>query len=91
MSNDNKLIILGSTGSIGKSTLEVIKKNNQNFEVVCLTADSSSVALAEQINSFKPKYAFLNNSLLIDDLKSRLTHNQTTVIDDINQLQNILK
>ena len=91
MSNDNKLIILGSTGSIGKSTLEVIKKNNQNFEVVCLTADSSSVALAEQINSFKPKYAFLNNSLLIDDLKSRLTHNQTTVIHDINQLQDILK
>ncbi|EDZ64009.1 1-deoxy-D-xylulose 5-phosphate reductoisomerase [beta proteobacterium KB13] len=91
MSNDNKLIILGSTGSIGKSTLEVIKKNNQNFEVVCLTADSSSVALAEQINSFKPRYAFLNNSLLIDDLKSRLTHNQTTVIHDINQLQDILK
>ena len=41
MSNDNKLIILGSTGSIGKSTLEVIKHNNDNFEVTCLTADSS--------------------------------------------------
>ena len=91
MSNDNKLIILGSTGSIGKSTLEVIKNNNENFEVVCLTADSSSVALAEQINLFKPKYAYLNNSLLINDLKSRLIHNQTTVITDTNQLQDILK
>jgi 1-deoxy-D-xylulose-5-phosphate reductoisomerase len=91
MSNDNKLIILGSTGSIGKSTLEVIKHNNDNFEVICLTADSSSVALAEQINLFKPKYAYLNNHLLIDDLKSRLTHNQTIVIADIDQLHDILK
>ena len=91
MLNVNKLIILGSTGSIGKSTLEVIKHNNENFEIICLTADSSSVALAEQINLFKPKYAFLNNHLLIDDLKSRLTHNQTIVITDSNQLHDILK
>ena len=91
MFNDNKLIILGSTGSIGKSTLEVIKHNKDSFEVICLTADSSSVALAEQINIFKPKYAYLNNFLLIDDLKSRITHNQTIVINDINQLHDILK
>jgi len=91
MFNDNKLIILGSTGSIGKSTLEVIKHNKDSFEVICLTADSSSVALAEQINLFKPKYAYLNNFLLIDDLKSRITHNQTIVIADINQLHDILK
>ena len=91
MSNDNKLIVLGSTGSIGKSTLEVIKHNHHNFEVICLTADSSSVALAEQVNVFKPKYAYLNNHLLIDDLKSRVNHNQTTVITDINQLHDILK
>jgi len=91
MLNVNKLIILGSTGSIGRSTLEVIKHNKDSFEVICLTADSSSVALAEQINLFKPKYAYLNNSLLIDDLKSRITHNQTTVINDINQLHDLLK
>lgn len=91
MFNDNKLIILGSTGSIGKSTLEVIKHNKDSFEVICLTADSSSVVLAEQINLFKPKYAYLNNFLLIDDLKSRITHNQTIVITDINQLHDILK
>ena len=90
MSN-NKLIILGSTGSIGKSTLEVLKHNNDNFEVICLTADSSSVALAEQINLFKPKYAYLNNHSLIDNLKSRLTHNQTILITDANQLHDILK
>jgi len=91
MSNDNKLIILGSTGSIGKSTLEVIKHNYENFKIVFLTADSSSDALAEQINLFKPMYAYLNNQFLIDDLKSRLTHNQTILITDNNELHDILK
>jgi len=91
MSNDNKLIILGSTGSIGKSTLEVIKHNRDFFEIVCLTADSNSVDLAKQINLFKPKYAYLNNHLLIEDLKSKLTHNQTILLTDANQLHDILK
>jgi len=91
MSSDNKLIILGSTGSIGKSTLEVIKHNKDSYEVVCLTADCSSAALAEQINIFKPKYAYLNNHSLIDDLKSMLAHNETRIITDSNQLHDILK
>jgi len=91
MSSDNKLIILGSTGSIGKSTLEVIKHNKDSYEVVCLTADCSSAALAEQINIFKPKYAYLNNHSLIDDLRSMLTHNETRILTDTNQLHDILK
>jgi 1-deoxy-D-xylulose-5-phosphate reductoisomerase len=91
MSNDNKLIILGSTGSIGQSTLEVIKHNKDIYEVFCLTADQNTVTLAEQINLFKPKYAYLNNQLLIDDLKSRINHNQTILITDTNQLHDILK
>jgi 1-deoxy-D-xylulose-5-phosphate reductoisomerase len=91
MSNDNKLIILGSTGSIGKSTLEVIKHNKDIYEVICLTAHSSSKVLAEQINLFKPKYAYLNNHELIDDLKLRLIHNQTTILTDALQLEDILK
>ena len=36
-----KIAILGSTGSIGKSTLEVIKKDKKNFDVVLLTANNN--------------------------------------------------
>ena len=36
-----KIAILGSTGSIGKSTLEVIKKNKKNFNVVLLSANNN--------------------------------------------------
>ena len=91
MFDENKLIILGSTGSIGKSTLEVIKYNKDNFEIICLTADSNSTTLAEQINLFKPKYAYLNNHSLIDDLKSKLTHSKTIVITENSQLHDILQ
>ena len=46
-----KIIILGSTGSIGKQTLEIIKKDNKKFKIVllstdknnCLALDSSSI------------------------------------------------
>ena len=36
-----KIAILGSTGSIGKSTVEIIKKNKKNFEVVLLTSHNN--------------------------------------------------
>ena len=36
-----KIAILGSTGSIGKSTLEVIKKDKKNFDVFLLTANNN--------------------------------------------------
>ena len=36
-----KIAILGSTGSIGKSTLDVIKNDKKNFDVVLLTADNN--------------------------------------------------
>ena len=36
-----KIAILGSTGSIGKSTLEIIKENKKNFDVVLLTANKN--------------------------------------------------
>ena len=46
-----KIAILGSTGSIGKSTLEVIKKDKKNFEVVLLTANNNGLNQANQVNA----------------------------------------
>ena len=36
-----KIAILGSTGSIGKSTLDVVRKNKKNFDVVFLSANNN--------------------------------------------------
>ena len=43
-----KIVILGSTGSIGKSTLEVIKKDKKNFDVILLSAKNNYRKLVKQ-------------------------------------------
>ena len=58
------IAILGSTGSIGKSTLEIIKKNKKNFNVVLLSTNKNIQELSKQQKIFKPKY------LIINDFKS---------------------
>ncbi len=51
-----KIIILGSTGSIGKQTLEVIRKFPRGFEVVGLGGGANFKLLKQQIREFKPEY-----------------------------------
>jgi 1-deoxy-D-xylulose-5-phosphate reductoisomerase len=49
-----KVVILGSTGSIGKNTLEVISGHPDQFKVIGLTAGKNITLLSEQIKKFKP-------------------------------------
>lgn len=51
-----KIIILGSTGSIGTNTIEVIEKNKRDFQIVGITARKNVKLLAEQAKKIKPKY-----------------------------------
>ena len=48
-----KIIILGSTGSIGKQTLNIIRKNKKNFKVVLLSTDKNVKLISKQIKIFK--------------------------------------
>mgnify|MGYP006091803435 FL=1 len=59
-----KIIILGSTGSIGKTTLKIIKKDIKNFEIVLLTTNNNIKELSVQIKNLKPK-----NVLIFDKKK----------------------
>ncbi|CEH35034.1 1-deoxy-D-xylulose-5-phosphate reductoisomerase [Romboutsia lituseburensis] len=56
-----RISILGSTGSIGKQTLDVVRRNKDKFEVVAISANSSVDLLLEQIKEFKPKYVAVYN------------------------------
>ncbi len=57
-----KVLILGSTGSIGQSTLEVIKANNKDFLISGLVAKSNKKLLLEQANKFNVKKICLINN-----------------------------
>lgn len=83
-----KLTILGSTGSIGTQTLEVVRHFPQDFEVVALTCGSNVELLAEQVSEFKPKYVCVGNSKKKDLLKMMMPRDVKTKIlvgDEGNQ------
>lgn len=61
-----KIVILGSTGSIGRNTLEVISRFPRHFKVVGLSANSSISALISQARRFRPR------SLCVGDPRSAL-------------------
>ena len=61
------LSILGSTGSIGVSTLEVVRKNPERFRVVALSAGTNTGLLEEQVAEFKPLFVSVQNE---DDARS---------------------
>ena len=52
-----KVAILGSTGSIGTQTLDVVRENPDRFKVTALTCGSNTELLARQIEEFKPEFA----------------------------------
>ena len=70
-----KITILGSTGSIGLSTLDVIKKNPGRFQVVALAAGQNVNLLKKQIEIFKPKLVYVSTKENALKLRQDLTLN----------------
>ena len=64
-----KIAVLGSTGSIGTQTLDVVRKNPEDFDVVALTAGSNVERMAEQIAEFHPRYAVMKDKETADRLR----------------------
>ncbi len=67
-----KVIILGSTGSIGTQTLEVVREQPGEFTVVALTAYSSADALIEQAREFVPEFVVIGNKSLYEYVRAAL-------------------
>ena len=59
-----KIAILGSTGSVGDSTLDIIGKDKKNFEVVLLSANNNYKKLIQQAKEFNVKNIFTDKVLL---------------------------
>lgn len=82
MSQPKQVTVLGSTGSIGVSTLDVIQRHPDHFQVFALTAHTSVENLFQQVQQFKPRYAVLANEQKADQLRNRLqqTGSETEVL-----------
>jgi len=82
------LTILGATGSIGESTLDVVRRNQDKYSVFALAAHQNVDKLLEQCLEFNPTYAVLVDENAAKTLKSRLT-NSTVVLSGDNALSEI--
>ncbi len=66
------ITLLGSTGSIGVSTLDVVARHPDRFELFALTAHSQWQKLAEQCRQYRPKYAVLRKNDHTEQLRNSL-------------------
>ena len=64
-----KIAILGSTGSIGKCLVNIIKKDKRNFEIILLSADQNYKELLKQAKFFKVKYLIITNENSYNKIK----------------------
>src|SRR5271156_3126525 len=67
------LTVLGSTGSIGTNTLDVVRQNPSRFRVFALAAGRNIDLLAQQIQEFRPEVAVIQQASDLDRLRARLT------------------
>jgi 1-deoxy-D-xylulose-5-phosphate reductoisomerase len=86
-----KIVILGSTGSIGTSLINIVKKNQKEFKILLLTANKNYKKLIKQANFFQVKNIIIidKKSFLIS--KKILKNKNINVYNDFNSLKKILK
>ncbi len=74
-----KISILGSTGSIGTQTLEIVREN-KDIEVLGLACGSNITLLEQQIREFKPKMAAVYDEEKAEDLRSRVKDTRVKIV-----------
>ncbi len=75
-----KIGVLGSTGSIGRQTLEIVRNYKEDLEVVALAAGKSIDLLEEQIREFHPKLAVIWSEEDGKDLRERVKDTDTRIL-----------
>lgn len=81
-----KIAILGSTGSVGTQTLEIVRDNRSDLEVVALAAGSNVELMEKQVREFRPKLVSLQSEEACRDLADRLKDMQVTIVPGMEGL-----
>ena len=81
-----KLVILGSTGSIGTQTLEVVSEHSDELEVTALAANSSVDLIEQQIERYSPGFVCMYDEAAAKELKRRLSGSSVRVLSGMDGL-----
>ena len=85
-----KITIFGSTGSIGQSTLDIIKHNRDKYEVIALTANKNYLRLLKQVDLFKPKIVSINDNASYKKFIDLNVNKNLKILNGSNSYEEIL-
>ena len=86
-----KIAILGSTGSIGKTLIDIIKKDKKNFEIILLSADENYKELLNQAKLFKVKNLIVTNENSYNKVKKDRFSKKINIYNNFNYFRKIFK
>ena len=86
-----KIAILGSTGSIGKTLINLIVSNKKNFDVVLLTANKNYKTLLKQAEKLNVKNIIITNKNKYEILKRKTRSRKIKIYNNFDQLDKIFK
>ncbi len=84
-----KIAILGSTGSIGKTLINILKKDKKNFEIILLSANGNYKELLKQAKFFKVKNLIINNQLSFNNIKKNKYSKKIKIYNNFDNFKKI--
>ena len=86
-----KIAILGSTGSIGKCLIDIIKRDKKNFEIVLLTSNKNYKELLKQAKFFKVKNLIITNVECYNKVKKNNNSKKIKIYNNFENFKKIFK
>ena len=86
-----KIAILGSTGSIGKSTFEILKTDKNNFDIILLTTNNNYKEILKQAKEFKVRNLVINNKKHYISLKKKFKNKKINIYNDFDSFNKKFK
>ena len=85
-----KIAILGSTGSIGKTTFNIIKNDRKNFEIILLTTNKNINKILQQAKKLKVKNILISSKPHYFKLKKKIRTNKIKIHNNLENLKKIM-
>jgi len=89
MSTKQRIAILGSTGSVGSATLNIISKYQNLFKVDLLVCENNNLKISQQANKFSAKYIFINNNESSSKINKKNLNSNVKILRDFAELERI--
>ena len=86
-----KIAILGSTGSIGNTTLGIIKKDKKNFNIILLSTNSSAAKIFKQSKEFNVKSVIITDKVKYLAWKKKFIRNKINIYNNFENFNKIFK